>query len=167
MPNRKLCHKKSIWQLRDERIAHAAHSARKSAYRYTQRFWTDLLDDKDFALAELIEALKAAGEFASTVKRGVFLVASLDAGHMDELLNMFPWVKSKILKSVEDLLDRRTKDLQEQIHDLQRQLEGASIGYKAEPLRPSKPATIRADEIFVDDSDSDDAWGNLANGLDW
>lgn len=163
MPKRK----KTIWQLRDERIAHTAHSARKRAYRFTQRFWTDLLDDDDFALAELIESLKEIGEFASVVKRGIRLVSSLDAGRMDELLILFPWVKSKILKSVEELLDRRTKDLQEQIHDLQRQLESVSIGYKPMPMRSARSVAIQPEDIFIDESTSDDAWENLADGMEW
>jgi hypothetical protein len=59
-------------------------------------FWLDIRRDDEFAVAEQIQLLKRQRAFAKTVRDGIRLICDLRAGNVDVLLELFPFVQSKL-----------------------------------------------------------------------
>lgn len=70
--------------------------AGKSRFRLRYTFWLDQGKAEDREVAELVEQLKGRRGFARAVRSGIRLVAELEAGRVDTLLALFPWVAKAI-----------------------------------------------------------------------
>lgn len=64
------------------------------------RFWLDVMKDPEFELAQEIMLMKQRRKFAATIRDGLRLMIDLNAGHIDVLLQLFPWVKDAIMQEV-------------------------------------------------------------------
>lgn len=70
----------------------------KSRFRLRYTFWLDQSRAEDREAAELVEQLKERRGFARAVRNGIRLIADLEAGRVDTLLALFPWIADAIAR---------------------------------------------------------------------
>lgn len=65
---------------------------KKERLRQQYLFWLNMNNADDAALARRIAELKAHRIFVQTIRDGIRLIQDLQAGRLDVLLALFPWV---------------------------------------------------------------------------
>ena len=91
-------------------------------YREKFMFWLNLIDDQEFAIAELISELKRERRFASTIRDGIRLICDLRQGKVDVLFELFPWIKTRLLAEAHSLETAGERALREQLERIEQQL---------------------------------------------
>jgi hypothetical protein len=61
-------------------------------------FQLNVAKEDEHAIAEQITALKGQGRYSKTVRDGIRLVSDLNAGSLDTLFELFPWVRADFLE---------------------------------------------------------------------
>jgi len=103
-------------------------------YRLRFFFWLNVNNPDEEALADTIEILKNDRTFTNTIRDGIRLMCDLRAGHMDILLELFPWVKEALQPINSHSTEQR---LQEQITRLEKLL----LAQGNVPIQPPLVAT--------------------------
>ncbi len=74
--------------------------ARKQTFRLRFTFWLDMLNDIEQDLADYIETLKTQRSFVKTVRNGLRVMRDLQAGQVEILFELFPWIKAEFIAGV-------------------------------------------------------------------
>lgn len=68
----------------------------KPRQRWQFKFWLNVNNDEDLAIADLIGELKRQRQFQRAVRDGLRLIADLRAGRTDVLLELFPGIREAL-----------------------------------------------------------------------
>lgn len=80
-------------------------------YQLQQKFWLDALKAEERDLADWCEELRDNRQFTPTVRIGLRLVRSLQAGHTDVLFELFPAIREKLYAQMEaEVLERNQNE---------------------------------------------------------
>lgn len=60
--------------------------------RFKYKFWLDGGKDDELLLTDEIDQLKKKRLFTATLRDGIRLIINLRAGHLDVLVELFPWI---------------------------------------------------------------------------
>jgi hypothetical protein len=136
-------------------LSDRAHPMATKRYREKFTFWLNLLDEREFAIAELISELKRERKFASTIRDGIRLICDLRQGRVDVLFELFPWVKSEFIAGVQPHETAGEKALKEQLKRIEQQL--LQQGHTPVQLPASTgPTAMRVPQIETPAYDDDD-----------
>ena len=69
------------------------------------KFWLNISNTRDRALAENLEALKANRQLTPYIREGIKLYKSLkEEANLNTLFDMFPWVKELVLPQIDAIV---------------------------------------------------------------
>jgi hypothetical protein len=140
-------------------------------YRQKFTFWLNLLDNHEFAIAELISELKRERKFASTIRDGIRLIYDLRQGRVDVLFEMFPWVKAEFIAGVQPHETAGEKALREQLERMEKLMlqQGNTPvqlpGPKAMNVPEFKTPTFDDDDIVLKKDTSTDSAKNFIQSM--
>jgi hypothetical protein len=108
-------------------------------YRKQIRFWLNLEDDSEYAIAEQVEILKRQRNFTAAIRDGIRLVCDLRAGRVDVLLELFPFVRSALSDKP---APPDTGDLERKLDQIQQQLLSAGTPPPVVASAAPKPIAV-------------------------
>jgi hypothetical protein len=127
----------------------------KKQFRKRVTFWLDFAKREEDSLGELIETLKEERKFAKTVRDGIRLICDLRAGKLDLLLELFPWVKTKLLTELEPHENALERTLREYMERFEQQYVAPKTLNSTVSGGPKPLNVPRLDVPKFDDDDLD------------
>lgn len=73
--------------------------SQNTSHRIGFKFWLNLDKKSEEAIADQIEHLKSNRSFTETIRNGIRLIVNLSNGKTDVLLELYPWVQTKLQSS--------------------------------------------------------------------
>ncbi len=84
------------------------------------KFWLNIFNDTDYAIAEYLEFAKRRREYTGIIRDGIRLILSLRQGRTDVLFEIFPWMNAEIPSLPPSAsLSSHNPDLQRQLERLE------------------------------------------------
>lgn len=77
------------------------------SFRVQFKYWLNITNDTEAALADFCEYLKSKRLFTQTIREGLMIINDLRAGRLDSLLSLFPQVDDLIEQEVQKRLATR------------------------------------------------------------
>lgn len=140
--------------------------------RYLVRFWLNAQNDHELLMLSDIDEMKEKRQFQPTIRNAIQLILDLQAGRIDTLLRLFPWIEDYFRAKLTPHVPQPASELTLILNELKRlqgnvstshaapasELPTTSIFAEAEPENPTESRKSFAagfGDLFGDD---DDTW---------